>query len=81
MIEDQLSKLKKDLSNLESAKLQVGAKIKILEDEKETLLKSAADLGVEPQKIEAEITNLEKQLEQEIQKVQIALGQVNVLTR
>jgi chromosome segregation ATPase len=81
MIEDQLSKLKKDLSNLESAKLQVGAKIKNLEEEKETLLKSAAALGVEPQKIEVEITNLEKQLEQEIIKVQVALGQVNVLTR
>lgn len=81
MIEDQLSKLKKDLSNLESAKLQVGAKIKTLEEEKETLLKTATDLGVEPQKIDAEIANLEKQLEQEIQKVQIALGQVNVLTR
>lgn len=81
MIEDQLSKLKKDLSNLESAKLQVGAKIKNLEEEKETLLKAADELGVEPQKIEAEITTLEKQLEQEILKVQVALGQVNVLTR
>ena len=77
-IDDEIVKVKKDLEQIKTKRIQTKERLRTLENEKEALLRECKLLGVDPTKVEEVITEESKKIEIALKEIKTTLEQFHV---
>lgn len=77
-IDDEITNIKRELDSINVKKIQNATVLQRLENEKNTLLEECQALGVDPKKIEEEVSRQEALLTAEIKDIQTQLESIHV---
>lgn len=78
-IDDDISRLKRELEAIQVRKIEVATKLQALETEKAQLLEECKALGVDPKGVETAIQQQEDELAKEVADIKSQLEQLNAV--